>query len=126
MVVWHMFSLIIVAMFAVGSLLAAWLVNGLVGLLSGERPRDTGRLWLDIFLRLFAVLELGFIGRILGYVGIDGLPRKVVLFVGLACLMLFLAKACHHERHEEHQYLQEIKFDEHGNITNCPSAHKAL
>ena len=92
-----MHSLILLAMFAVGAFLIAWVVNGFIGLLSGERPGDTGRLWLDIFLRLFAVLELGFIGRILNYAGLDGLPRKVVLFAGLLCLLLFLVSSCHHE-----------------------------
>ena len=81
------------AMFAVAAFLVAWVVNGLVGLLSGERPRDTGRLWLDIFLRLFGVLELGFIGRILNYVGLGGLLRKVLLFIGLLCLLLFLVRS---------------------------------
>jgi hypothetical protein len=28
-------------MFAVAAFLVAWVVNGLIGLLSGERPRDT-------------------------------------------------------------------------------------
>jgi len=88
-----MSSLIMLAMFAVAAFLVAWVVNGLVGLLSGERPRDTGRLWLDIFLRLFGVLELGFIGRILNYVGLGGLLRKVLLFIGLLCLLLFLVRS---------------------------------
>ena len=93
------------AMFAVAAFLVAWVVNGLIGLLSGERPRDTGSLWLDVFLRLFAVLELGFVGRILNYVGLAGLPRKVVLFVGLLCVLLFLARACDHKHDEQiHTY----------------------
>jgi hypothetical protein len=93
--------LIMPAMFVVAAFLVAWIVNGLVGLLSGERPRDTGSLWLDVFLRLFAVLELGVIGRILSYIGLDGLPRKLVLFVGLLCVLLFLARSCHHEHTEQ-------------------------
>jgi hypothetical protein len=87
--------------FAVAALLVAWVVNGLVGLLSGERPRDTGSLWRDIFLRIFAVLELGWVGRILNNVGLQGLPRKVVLFIGLLCVLLFLVRACHHD-HARH------------------------
>jgi hypothetical protein len=89
-------NFMMLAVFAVIALLVAWVVNGLVGLLSGERPQDTGSLWLDIFSRFFAVLELGFIGRILSYVGLTGLPRRVVLFIGLVCLLSFLVKACHH------------------------------
>jgi hypothetical protein len=87
-------------MFAVAAFLVVWVANGLVGLLSGERPGDTGRLWLDTFLRIFAVLELGWIGRILNYAGLGGLPRKVVLFVGLLCVLLFLSKSCHHEQRD--------------------------
>ena len=60
-----MYTFLILAMLAVAAFLIAWIVNGVVGLLSDERPRDTGRLWLDAFLRLFTVFELGFIGRIL-------------------------------------------------------------
>ena len=86
-----------IAMFAVAAFLVAWVVNGLVGLLSGEWPGDTGRLWLDTFLGMFGILELGWIGRILNYVGLRGLPRKLVLFVGLLCLLLFLARGCHHD-----------------------------
>src|SRR6266568_4325167 len=88
----RMNSFVMLAMFAVAAFLVAWVVNGLVGLLSGEKPRDTGRLWLDIFLRLFVVLEVGFIGRMLNYNGLDGLPRKVVLFVGLICALLLLMR----------------------------------
>jgi hypothetical protein len=93
------------AMFAVAAFLVAWVTNGVVGLLSGERPRDTGRLWLDTFLRIFAVLELGWIGRILNYVGLCGLPRKLVLFTGLLCLLLFLVRACRHDHHDDTRYI---------------------
>ena len=89
------------AILAVTAFLVAWVTNGLVGLLSGERPRDTGSLWLDTFLRMFAVLELGWIGRILNHVGLQGLPRKLVLFVGLLCVLMFLARACHHDHADQ-------------------------
>ena len=82
-------------MLGLAAFLVAWVVNGLVGLLSGENPRDTGRLGADVFLRLFAVLELGLIGRVLNYAGFTGWPRKFVLFIGLLCVLLFLARACH-------------------------------
>src|SRR6266568_9192510 len=87
----RMNSFVMLAAFAVAAFLVAWVVNGLVGLLSGERPRDTGSLWLDIFLRIFMVLELGVIGRVLNYCGFSGWPRKLVFFVGLLCVLLFLA-----------------------------------
>ena len=93
-------TLIILAVFALAAFLVAWVANGLVGLLSGEKPGDTGRLWVDVFLRMFAILELGFIGRILSHVGLNGWPRKVVLFIGLLGLLLFLLRAGHH-RHAE-------------------------
>jgi hypothetical protein len=96
-----MFSVIMLATIAVAAFLVAWVANGLVGLLMGEKPRDTGSLWFNVFFRLFAVLELGFIGRILNYIGLDGLPRKIVLFVGMACVLLFLVKDCHPQRTEK-------------------------
>lgn len=96
----------LLAMFAVAAFLVAWVVNGLVGLLSGEHPRDTGRLWLDTFLRIFAVLELGWIGRILSYVGLRGLPQKLVLFIGLLCVLLFLAKSCRHAHDDDKSYIR--------------------
>src|SRR5262245_31003370 len=83
-------------MFAVAAFLVAWIVNGLVGLLSGEGPRDTVSQWADIFSRLFMVLELGVIGRVLNYCGLSGWPRKFVFFVGLLCVLLFLMRARHH------------------------------
>lgn len=85
-------------MIAVIAFLIAWVANGLVGLLSGERPRDTGSLWLDTLIKIFAFLELGWIGRILNYAGLDGLPRKVVLFIGMLCVLMFLARSCHEDR----------------------------
>ncbi len=39
-----------IPLFAVVALGVAWLVNGLVALLSGEHPRDTRSVWLDIVL----------------------------------------------------------------------------
>lgn len=100
-----MYTLIMVAMFAVIAFLAAWVVNSLIGLLSGERPGDTGRVWWEIFLKLFSLLELGFIGRILNSVGFDGLLRKRVLFIGLLCALFFLVKACHQTDNENvHTY----------------------
>lgn len=90
-------TLVRILVITVVALLVAWLVNGLVGLLSGERPRDTNRLGMEVFLRLFAVLELGIIGRILNYIGLDGLPRKIVLLVGLLGVLLFLLRTFHHE-----------------------------
>jgi len=94
------------AMFAVAAFLVAWVVNGLVGLLSGEHPRDTGRQWLDTFLRIFVVLELGWIGRVLNGVGLRGLPQKLVVFVGLLCLLIFLARACRQANEDDKTYIQ--------------------
>jgi hypothetical protein len=45
-----MFEIGLILLFAVISLGAAWLVNRLIALLSGDHPRDTGRVWLDIML----------------------------------------------------------------------------
>jgi len=98
-----MFDLAFLAAFAVAAFLVAWIVNGLVGLLSGEKPRDTASLWADIFLRLFMILELGVIGRVLNYCGLSGWPRKFVFFVGLLCVLLFLMRACR-DTHTDHPF----------------------
>ena len=37
-------------LFVAIALAVAWLVNGLVAILSGEHPRDTKDVWLDIVL----------------------------------------------------------------------------
>ena len=98
-----MFNFAFLAALAVAAFLVAWIVNGLVGLLSGERPRDTASLWADIFSRLFMVLELGVIGRVLNYCGLSGRPRKFVFFVGLLCVLLFLMRACR-DTHSDHTH----------------------
>src|SRR5207244_5935139 len=85
-----MSSFVMLAAFGVAAFLVAWIVNALVGLLSGERPRDTASLWFDIFFRFFAILELGLIGRVLSYLGLTGWPRKAMVFVGMLCILLFL------------------------------------
>jgi hypothetical protein len=90
-----MSSFVMLAAFGVAAFLVAWIVNSLVGLLSGERPRDTASLWFDVFFRLFAILELGFIGRILNYAGLTGWPRKAIFFIGTLCVLVFLVRACH-------------------------------
>ena len=114
-----MHSLIILGVFAVAAFLVAWVVNGLVGLLSSEKPEDTGSLWLDIFLRFFAVLELGVIGRMLNYVGLDGAPRKVIFLIGLVCVLLFLVRACHHrEYNKQMQTYHVIVTNDHVMVTN--------
>ena len=97
-----------IVMFGVAAFLIAWVVNGVIGLLSGERPRDTGSLWLDTFLRIFAVLEIGWLGRVLNYIGLRGTPRKIVLFIGLLGLLLFLVKAC---RHDDSHYIRSYPVE---------------
>src|ERR1041385_5161257 len=85
LVVKSMSSFVMLAAFGVAAFLVAWVVNAVVGLLSGERPRDTANLWFDIFFRFFAILELELIGRILSYLGLTGWPRKAVFFIGMVC-----------------------------------------
>jgi len=49
-----------IAVFALVALGVAWLVNSLVGLLSGDHPRDTRSVWLDILLGDFKGFSSGF------------------------------------------------------------------
>src|SRR5262249_42892530 len=100
-IVGFMYDLAFLAAFLLASFLVAWIVNGLMGLLMGKRPQDTASLWADVFMRLFMVLELGLIGRVLSYCGLSGGPRKLVFFLGLLCVLLFLMRACHNS-HSSH------------------------
>ena len=90
-----MHQLVIIAAFALAAFLIAWLVNALVEMMSGENPRDTGGLGTEVFLRLFAILELGVVGRLLSYLGFTGWPRKLMLFIGILCVLLFLVRIGH-------------------------------
>lgn len=98
-----MFQLEMLALFGLAAFLVAWTVNAVVGLLSGEKPGNTGSLWLEVFLRMFGVLELGFIGRILNYVGLTGWPRKAVYYVGVLCVLLFFVRGCHDKHVDNRQ-----------------------
>ncbi len=95
-----MSDLTTIAAFAVAAFIVAWFVNGLVGVLSGEKPRDTASLWAEVFVKLMLILELGLIGRLLNYCGLTGWPRKLVLFLGLLCVLIFLAHSCR-ESHDD-------------------------
>jgi hypothetical protein len=101
-----MYKLLFLAAFAGITLFFAWLVNGLVNLLSSEQRRDTGRLWRDMFFRVFAVFELGAIGRVLNFLGLEGVPRKIVLFTGLICVLLFLFRDCGRDHDTQHRPIQ--------------------
>ncbi len=76
------------------TLAAAWTANFLVGLLRGEHPGDTGRVWLDTLLQVFTVWELGVVGRALNYVSASW-ARRIITVVGLFGLVTFLFQACH-------------------------------
>jgi hypothetical protein len=83
----------IVLLFCLVALIAACLVNVFVGLLSGERQEDTGRVWLDILLRVFGLGRLGFIGRMLNYA--EGVwPRRILYAVGGISILLLLIEGC--------------------------------
>ena len=103
-----MYELALILALGVAAFLVAWVVNGLVGLLSGDKPRHTASLWTDVFLRLFMVLELGVIGRMLNYWGLTGRPRKLVFFFGLFCVLLFLVKACQ-DSHVTHEHTSPVQ-----------------
>ncbi len=62
------------------SLSCVWLANWVVGLLSGEHPMDTGRLWVDTLF------------------GVQGLPsgswaRRVLLAISLGLLFWGLVRS---------------------------------
>jgi hypothetical protein len=61
------------------TLCAAWLVNCMVSILSGDHPRDTGRVWLGI---LFG--ELKELGEVLSSIRPRWLRFLVAIAVGFA------------------------------------------
>lgn len=76
--------------------LVAWFVNLLVGLLRGEHPGDTGRVWWEVLLRMFAIGELGLLGRILNY-GSGSWIRSILMAVGGVVLFIFIFQICRGE-----------------------------
>ena len=78
------------------ALVAAWFVNFLVGLLRGEHPGDTRSVWWDILLRMFALEELGVLGRALNYINATW-ARRILAVVGFVALMVFIFQACRGE-----------------------------
>ena len=78
------------------ALVAAWFVNFLVGLLRGEHPGDTRSVWWDIFLRMFALGELGVLGRALNYINASW-ARRILAVVGFIGLVIFIFQAFYGE-----------------------------
>jgi hypothetical protein len=79
----------ILLLFGGVALVAAWFVNFLVGLLRGEHPGDTCSVWCDILLRMFALGELGVLGRVLNYINASW-ARRILAIVGFIALVIFV------------------------------------
>jgi len=89
-----MTSLWIFALLCLAALVVAWVVNTLVNILSGEKRRDTGSLWSEIVLRLFAVKEFGIFARLLNYTASHGWPIKVLYAMGVIGIVALLIRGC--------------------------------
>jgi len=76
------------------TLVGAFVVNLLVGLLRSEHPRDTGRLWADMFLRVLVVMRLGALGHILNHVGSNGWWQRILYVLGVVFLLGILLSTC--------------------------------
>jgi hypothetical protein len=72
----------------------AWVANAVVNVLSGEKRRDTGSLWCDIVLRIFAVREFGIVARVLNYTAAHRWPLKVLYVMGLIGIVALLGRGC--------------------------------
>jgi hypothetical protein len=81
-------------LFCLAALLVAWVVNMLVNVLSGEKRDDTGSLWSDILLRLYAVKEFGIVARILNYTATHAWPLKVLYAMGVIGILALLVRVC--------------------------------
>jgi hypothetical protein len=88
----------IFVLLCVAALVVAWVVNALVGILSGEHPKDTGRLWSDIVLRVFAAMKFGFLGRFVGYMASTGWRLRVLYALGVLGIVAFLIRGCNEPR----------------------------
>ena len=86
--------LLFIALVAGFALLGAWIVNAVVGMMSGEKPGDTGRQWADMFFRILGVGRIGVLGRILSYAGTEGWPRRILWAAGVISLLALLAWSC--------------------------------
>ena len=60
-----MSTLVMILTIALAAVVVAWVVNSIVAMMSGDRPDEMTGEAGDIFLRVLAVLELGFLGRLL-------------------------------------------------------------
>ena len=76
------------------ALFIAWLVNALVGWMSGEHPGDTGRQAGDVFFRILGVVRLGMIGRLLDRVGWPPWVRWIIYFAGGVFILSALLRTC--------------------------------
>jgi hypothetical protein len=92
---------------------AACIVTFIVGLLRSDRADDMPSVWWDILLRIFAVRELGLLGRVLNWM--DGSwARRILSVVGIVALILTLFHACRDTADvdplEESSYRQSFPF----------------
>jgi len=81
-------------LFCLAALLVAWVVNAIVNVLSGEKRNDTGSLWIDIVLRIFAARDFGIIARILNFLARQGWPLKLLYAMGAIAVVAFLVRGC--------------------------------
>ncbi len=77
-------------LFCAVALVFAWLVNFLVGILRGEHPKDTGRVWLDILL---GMSTHGFFLGVLNYLNASW-ARRILIAAGIITILIFLFQAC--------------------------------
>ena len=89
-----MMDLGIFLLFCLAALLVAWVVNAIVNVLSGEKRNDTGSLWIDIVLRIFAARDFGITARILNYLARQGWPLKLLYAMGAIALVAFFVHGC--------------------------------
>ncbi|MBL9168946.1 MAG: hypothetical protein JNN07_14495 [Verrucomicrobiales bacterium] len=85
-----MSTLVMVGIIAVISVIVAWGVNSLIGLMSGDRPDDVAGDATDIFSRIIIGLEFGLIARLLDEVTGTPWVRRIV-YVAVAAYLVKIA-----------------------------------
>ena len=84
----HMITITFVVVAALLSVLVAWLVNLVVGWMSGEHPKDTPHQSVDVFLQLFHDSYLGFVGTLFDWSRCPTWLRLVFYLIAGVCVLL--------------------------------------
>ena len=88
-------TLVFLLIVAVVAFLVAWVVNLVVGWISGEHPGDTGRQAVDVFFGIFGGMRLGLLARLLDRSTFPWV-RWIIYFAGAWFIVAMILRGCSH------------------------------